>query len=249
MILSIFATFYLSQRVAGTGIKHQIQTARQIERMSEGNNQMSVDPKATNQTQTRYQRIAPLYDGMEVLAERQYRHWRVGLWSMVRGPKVLEVGVGTGKNMPYYPTDVDITAIDLTPGMLNRARKRAARLSIDVDLRFGDVQSLDLPDSTFDDVVETFVFCSVPDPLLGLEELARVVKPGGRVFMLEHVRSENPFLGPLMDALNPVVVRITGVNINRKTVENVSRSGLRLEKVEDLGKAGVFKLIVARRES
>jgi ubiquinone/menaquinone biosynthesis C-methylase UbiE len=100
----------------------------------------------------------------------------------------------------------------------------------------------------FDEVVETFVFCSLPDPSIGLEELARVVKPGGRVFMLEHVRAENPVLGTLMDILNPVVVRITGANINRQTIENVNRSGLRLEQVEDLGMGGIFKLIIAQRE-
>ena len=209
---------------------------------------MSADPKATNQTQARYQRIAPLYDRMEVLAERSYQPWRARLWSMVRGPKVLEVGVGTGKNMPFYPEDVDITAIDLTPGMLDRARKRAAKLGVAVDLRLGDVQNLEFPDGTFDEIVESFVFCSVPNPLLGLEELTRVVKPGGRVFMLEHVRAAKPALGILMDALNPVVFRMTGANINRRTVENVNRSGLQLEQVEDLGMGDIFKLIVARRD-
>jgi ubiquinone/menaquinone biosynthesis C-methylase UbiE len=210
---------------------------------------MSVDPKATNQTQARYQRIAPLYDRMEVFAERSYQPWRARLWSMVRGPKVLEVGVGTGKNMPYYPEDVDITAIDLTPGMLDRARKRAAKLNISIELQLGDTQNLDFPEGTFDDVVETFVFCSVPDPMLGLKELARVVKPGGRVLMLEHVRAANTVLGTLMDVLNPVVVRISGANINRRTVDNVGQSGLRLEQIEDLGKGDIFKLIVARRDA
>jgi ubiquinone/menaquinone biosynthesis C-methylase UbiE len=208
---------------------------------------MSADPEATNVTRARYQRIAPVYDGMEVLAERQYRHCRADLWSTVGGPKVLEVGVGTGKNMPYYPEGVDITAIDLTPGMLEQARKRTAKLNIDVDLRLGDTQNLDFADKTFDEIVATFVFCSVPDPHLGLEELARVVKIGGRVLMLEHVRASNPVIGVLMDALNPVIMRMTGVNINRHTVENVDRSGLRLERVEDLGLGDVFKLIVARR--
>jgi ubiquinone/menaquinone biosynthesis C-methylase UbiE len=219
-----------------------------MDKMSEEFSQMRPDPKATNQTQARYQRIAPLYDLMEVLAERSYQSWRARLWSMVPGPKVLEVGVGTGKNMPYYPKDVDITAIDLTPGMLDRARKRAAKLNISLELRLGDTQNLDFPGGTFDDVVETFVFCSVPDPMLGLKELARVVKPGGRVFMLEHVRAANAVLGTLLDVLNPVVVRMTGVNINRPTVENVSRSGLQIEQVEDLGRGNIFKLIVARRD-
>jgi phosphatidylethanolamine/phosphatidyl-N-methylethanolamine N-methyltransferase len=215
--------------------------------MSEGNKNYIVDSKATSQTQARYQRIAPLYDRMEVLAERSYQPWRARLWSLVRGPKVLEVGVGTGKNMPYYPKGLEITAVDLTPGMLDRARKRVAQLNIAVDLHLGDAQCLDFPDGVFDEVIATFVFCSVPNPLLGLEEVARVIKPGGRVFLIEHVRATNPVLGTLMDILNPVTVRLTGVNINRHTVENVNLSGLRLEKVEELGMGDIFKLIVARR--
>ena len=210
---------------------------------------MAIDVKETARTQARYQRIARLYDGMEAVSERRYRPWRARLWSMVRGPKVLEIGVGTGKNMPFYPEGLDITAIDLTPGMLDRARNRAAELDIDVDLRLGDAQSLDFPNGLFDKIVETFVFCSVPDPMLGLQELTRVLKPGGRLFMLEHMRAANPTLGLLMDAINPVLVRITGANINRRTVDNISRSGLQIEQVEELGMGDIFKLIVAQRAS
>jgi ubiquinone/menaquinone biosynthesis C-methylase UbiE len=145
------------------------------------------DNTATKTTRRRYQRIAPVYDLLETLAEARYRDWREQLWDMVEGPKVLEVGVGTGKNLPYYPDDVDVTAIDLTPGMLDRAKKRADKESVPVDLRLGDVQDLDFPDAVFDSVVATFVFCSVPDPILGLRELERVLKPGGKLILLEHV--------------------------------------------------------------
>jgi ubiquinone/menaquinone biosynthesis C-methylase UbiE len=209
---------------------------------------MNIDHRETARTRARYQRVARLYDGMEVIAERRYQPWRTRIWSMVTGPRVLEIGVGTGKNIPYYPEGMDITAIDLTPGMLDRARKRAAILKIDANILLGDAQKLDLPSGMFDEVVETFVFCSVPDPMLGLNELLRVVKPGGRIFMLEHVRSANPAIGVLMDALNPILVRVTGANVNRRTVDNVSRSGFTLELVENLGMGDIFKLIIARRD-
>lgn len=205
-----------------------------------------IDERATARTRARYQRIAPVYDVIELFAERRYAGWRPRLWSLVRGPKVLEVGVGTGKNMPYYPASMDITAIDLTPGMLEKARKRAVELAVTVDLQLGDVQNLNFPDNTFDDVVATFVFCSVTTPILGLNQIARVLKPGGRLLLLEHIRAANPVIGVLMDVLNPLVVCMMGANINRRTVENVQRSRLQFDQVEDLGTGGIFKRIVAR---
>lgn len=208
---------------------------------------MTINDKMTAQTRARYQRIAPIYDRMETMSERRFRTWRPQVWSLVQGPKVLEVGVGTGKNMPYYPQGLAITAIDLTPGMLERAKTRAQALNLDVDLQLGDVQALDFPDNIFDEVVATCVFCSVPDPVLGLREIARVVKPGGQVLLLEHMRAANPLLGLLMDVLNPVVVRMMGANINRRTVENVQKSGLQLVRTEDMGLGGIVKLMVATK--
>jgi len=205
-----------------------------------------INTEATRRTRSRYGRIAPIYDLSELLAERRYRPWRRQLWTLARGPRVLEVGVGTGKNLPFYPADVEVTAIDLTPAMLRRARRRATALGLDVALREGDVQALDFPDDSFDTAVATFVFCSVPDPERGLRELGRVVAPGGRILLLEHVRSDRRLVGALMDAVNPVVVRAIGANVNRRTVETVRRSGLLLEQVDDLWRAGIFKRIVAR---
>lgn len=182
------------------------------------------------------------------MSERRYRPWRQKLWSFVRGPRVLEVGVGTGKNMPFWPHDVDMTAIDLTPGMIEHAQRRAHALNLRADIRLGDVQALDFQDATFDTVVATFVFCSVPDPVLGLRELKRVVNPGGQMILLEHMRSPNAAIGRVMDVLNPLVVRIMGGNINRRTIENVQRAGWTIERAEDLGMGGIFKLIIARHD-
>ena len=115
------------------------------------------------------------------------------------------------------------------------------------DLRLGDVQCLDFPDDSFDVVIATFLFCSVPDPVLGLREVGRVVRPGGRILLLEHMLSSKSFLAALMNAVNPFAVRMMGANINRRTLENVRAAGLQLHRVEDLDNVGIFKRIEAGR--
>ncbi len=205
---------------------------------------MSND-KYTRQTRARYNRIAPVYDLMEILPERQFVPWRKQLWAQVPAGQVLEVGVGTGKNFPYHPDCITVTGIDLSDGMLARARKKAASLGKTLDLRLMDAQALDFPDDTFDAAVATFVFCSIPDPMAGLAELARVVKPDGKVFLLDHVRIDRPIIGSIMDIMNHLTVRVTGANINRRTVENARRSPLQVESVTNFGPLEVVKLIIA----
>ena len=142
---------------------------------------MTAENKATKATSRTYNRIAPVYDFMEGLVERsRYSSWRQLLWSKVEGSKILEVGVGTGKNIPYYPKGADITAIDFGEKMLDRARKRARKERAKVDLQQMDAQNLAFADYTFDTVVASFVFCSVPDPTKGLKEVERVCKPNGK---------------------------------------------------------------------
>ena len=210
---------------------------------------MSKESKAAEATRKTYDRIAPVYDLMESLVERsRYSKWRKILWSKVDGNKILEVGVGTGKNFPYYPNNGEITAIDFSEKMLARARQRAEKQKVGVHLQYMDVQNLEFQDNTFDSIAASFVFCSVPDPVRGLMELKRVCKPGGKVVLLEHVLSANRVLIWLMNLINPIVVRAMGPNINRRTVDNVIKSGLTVEQVTDLA-AGIFKLIEARKNT
>ena len=193
------------------------------------------DARATARTRARYGRLAPFYDRMEARAEAaRFRGWRTTLWSQVRGPRVLELGVGTGKNFPYYPPHVQVTAVDLTPGMLARARARARREQVAVQLALADAQALPFADASFETVVATFVFCSVPDPVLGLREAYRVLVPGGQLLLLEHVVSQQRLLNRLMHLANPLVVRMMGANIDRDTVTNVRLAGFTLTNVTSL---------------
>jgi phosphatidylethanolamine/phosphatidyl-N-methylethanolamine N-methyltransferase len=198
-------------------------------------------------TQKRYDRIAPFFDLLEAPMEGMFlRSWRELLWRQVTGHHILEVGVGTGKNYDFYPKDARITAIDFSPRMLKQAELNKTRKATQVDLALMDVQALDYADNSFDTVVSTCVFCSVPQPNKGLKELYRVCKPGGQVLLLEHVLSSKPKLAAIMNFLDPVVVRLFGAHINRETVKKVKASGFSSVRV---GKESgdIFKLIEARK--
>lgn len=194
----------------------------------------------TDGVKRRYNRTALFYDAMERLIPAAWRQRALTL----AGGRVLEVGVGTGGNFPYYPPDCEVTAIDFSPGMLARARAKLPSARVPVTLREMDVEHLEFAAGTFDTVVATCVFCSVPHPVAGLREVRRVCKAGGKIILLEHVRSDNPLLGAVMDLLNPAAQLVIGDNINRRTVANVIRAGLRLERVDNV-LDGLVKLIVA----
>lgn len=183
------------------------------------------DRSQTDLVRRRYDRVAPIYDAMEWVAEFRFSKWRRDQWDRVEGDEILELGVGTGKNLPYYPEDRDITAIDIAPNMLKRARRRAEKEGVEVALLEADAQNLPFEDDSFDSAVATFVFCSVPDPVQGLKEALRVVRPGGQLVLVEHVLSDIPVLHSLMTWFDWLPVHVWGAHINRRTVENVRRAG------------------------
>jgi ubiquinone/menaquinone biosynthesis C-methylase UbiE len=184
-----------------------------------GNLTMTVSGDEIRQ---RYDRLAPWFDGLEGFLEGLiFRRLRKKLWAMADGEHILEVGVGTGKNFGFYPEFARMTAIDFSPKMLEQAQRKRERKQIQVDLDLMDVQRLYYADNSFDTVVASFVFCSVPSPRKGLKEIYRVLKPGGQLLLLEHVLSSNKFMAILMNFLNPLVLRLVGANINRQTIKNV----------------------------
>ena len=190
-----------------------------------------------------YDRIAPLYDWFEAPMDRfGGRERRARVVGDAHG-KVLEVGVGTGRNLSLYPPDARVTAVDVSERMLEEASKRAGEAAQPVELEWADAEALPFADGTFDAVTATCVFCSVEDPVQGLREVRRVVKSGGEVRLLEHVRPRNPALGKVFDWLSPLTRRLFGPEINRRTEENVEQAGLEIVEVR---RDGIWREMVAR---
>lgn len=191
----------------------------------------------------RYDRMAWLYDvydaPMEWMGTARRRR---RLLARAKG-RVLEVGVGTGKNLAHYPAGVDLLGIDISENMLARANRRSERIGRPLSVEVADVTALPYPDATFDTTVATSLFCSVADPIRGLQELGRVTKPEGQILLLEHVRPRNPLLGAMADLATVVTRRIFGFRANRRTEEAVAQAGLGTVEIR---REGVWREIIAR---
>jgi ubiquinone/menaquinone biosynthesis C-methylase UbiE len=162
----------------------------------------------------RYQRIAPLYDLLDLPFEYgRYRQIRRLLFQGLAG-RLLDAGVGTGRNFPFYPAGSTVVGIDISPAML--------------ELRQMDVTRLDFADRTFDGAVATFLFCVLPDELQmpALKELGRVVKAGGPVRLLEYVRPHQTIRRALARFWEPWIAWAYGASFDRRTEEHVPEAGL-----------------------
>jgi demethylmenaquinone methyltransferase/2-methoxy-6-polyprenyl-1,4-benzoquinol methylase len=194
---------------------------------------------------SKYNRIAPIYELLDLPLEIFFfREWRKEALSGLSG-KVLEVGVGTGRNLNYYPAGCRVIGIDKSEGMLHKAREKAeGRKSI--TLYPMDAERLEFPDNSFDYVVTTFVLCTIPDPVKALKEMRRVLKPSGELIALEHVHSNYPFIDFIEHLINPVLFFLLGDHTTRHTVKNIEEAGFTIKEAKKLAFKDVFWKIRAK---
>ena len=181
-------------------------------------------------TRERYQRIAPLYDLLDLPFEyRRYRQLRPLLFAGMGG-LILDAGVGTGRNFPFYPSGAKVIGIDVSAAMLSRAQQRLGQTRVEVELREMDITHLEFPDQHVDNAVATFLFCVLPDEQQtpALAEIKRVLKPGGVVRLLEYTRPTDPFRRAITKLWEPWVHWAYGASFDRNTEQYIPGAGLQL---------------------
>lgn len=193
-----------------------------------------------------YDNVAPRYDRAIGLVERLlFGDGRASVCAQAAG-NVLEVAVGTGRNLPFYPPDVRLTGIDVSPAMLDIARERAAEVGVGVDLRLGDAQALDFRDASFDTVVITLGLCTIPNDARAFAEARRVLRSDGLLLLLEHVRSPARAVRLIQLALDPIAVRLLGDHLAREPLDKLAEHGFVVEKLIR-SKWGIVEQVRARR--
>ncbi|MBI4234149.1 MAG: class I SAM-dependent methyltransferase [Chloroflexi bacterium] len=190
--------------------------------------------------------FAPTYDlAMTPTDLLGLRRLRRRLLSKVPPGRVLEVGAGTGLNLPWYPAGVAAVITEPDHAMLRRARRRARRREL--SLVAADAQALPFRDDAFDTVLATLVFCTVPDAARGLAELRRVLKPDGKLLLLEHVRMPQRPLAKLQGLLNPLWNRMAGgCNLDRDTLSTVTQAGFAVQSVRRHMMGWLLEIVAAK---
>jgi ubiquinone/menaquinone biosynthesis C-methylase UbiE len=164
--------------------------------------------------------------------EKRFGFFKRALFSKSRG-KVMLIAVGTGLDLQFLPENLDVTAVDFSTEMLKEATPKATDYKGSVKLLRADAQELGIASNSFDTIVTSCTFCSVPDPVVGLRELRRVLKDDGRLLMFEHVRVSNPILGLGMDIMAPIIA-LCGATINRRTGDNIKKAGFTITREQNI---------------
>ena len=184
-------------------------------------------------TQAKWDKIAPRFDAMAGGgAEDRWHPFKEKLFSNMDG-KILFLALGTGLDIPVFPAGKDITAIDISPKMIDEAQPRIADYDGTIRAEAMDVHEMPFEDGSFDQVFTSCTFCSVPNPVQGLEALRRVLKPGGKLFMFEHTGSRFYPFKAMMNLMTVLTERL-GPAMNRKTVDNVKAAGFRIDEVNNV---------------
>jgi ubiquinone/menaquinone biosynthesis C-methylase UbiE len=174
---------------------------------------------------------APGYDRQISFFERiLFAGGREWVCSQAEG-EVLELAAGTLRNLPHYPQGVKLTAVELSPEMAAIGRQRAEELGHEIDFRVGDVQQLELPDESFDTVTCTLGFCTIPDTTAAAREAFRVLRPGGKLLMLEHVRSPVRPVRGVERILEPLSVRFMADHLTRDPLDYLAGVGFQIDEV------------------
>jgi ubiquinone/menaquinone biosynthesis C-methylase UbiE len=206
---------------------------------------MPADVDETARVRAIWDRLAPTYDrgaGFEARLLGDGRAWVVGQAS----GDILEIGVGTGRNLPLYPPGARLTAVDISPRMLAIADAQARALGIDIELALADAQALTFEDATFDTVVCTLALCSIPDDRAAIAEVFRVLRPGGRFVLIEHVRSHHRVVRGIERALERRSVPRTGDHLTRDPLDHLEPAGFTVD-VATRSRLGVVERILAHR--
>jgi ubiquinone/menaquinone biosynthesis C-methylase UbiE len=192
------------------------------------------------------ERIRRIYDRRAVTASKPRGDDNLRWLCEQAEGDTLEVGIGRGRTLPFYPPDVHLTGIELSSVALEIARRRADELGIPATLRQGDAAALPYPDDHFETVVFSFVLCTIPDDRGAVAEAARVLRPGGRLLLVEHVRSPNPAVRIIERLIEPIALWRLGDHLLREPLDHVLAEGLELERLERSW-FGVVERLAARK--